>query len=115
MQDHELPFGNRHTVLTVLLLPLLVLAAGIAKLFSKPVARTRTEVLDAITAFVNDTGGPYDWDDFICGGRIKDPILESIRARCASLPNEFPPSKQGNYCDEAGVAVMRDFIRQLSQ
>ena len=113
MQDRDLPFGHRHPILTVLLLPFLALGAFVAGLLSRPVERTRADVAGAIKAFVDETGGPYDWDDFICGGRIKDPKIESIRARCASLPEEFPPLKRGRYCSEAGMEVMRGFIREL--
>jgi hypothetical protein len=113
MQDHELPFGNRHRILAILLLSFIVLAACLARLFSRPVVRTREEVAGTIMAFMDGTGGPYDWDDFICGGNIEDSELESIRARCASLPLEFPPLQEGSYCGDGGIEVMRGFISQL--
>lgn len=116
MQERQLPFGNRHPIIALLLLPLvpvLMLAAAVASVFSKPVVRTRSEVADTITAFINGTGGPYGWDDFVCGGRIEDPVLEAIRARCAALPDEFPPVRAGTYCNDAGFDVMHGFVRQL--
>ena len=82
-------------------------------LSSKPVVRTRAEIADTIQSFVDGTGGPWDWDDFICGGSIEDPTLEAIRDRCASLSQEFPPLQPGHYCSDAGVEVMRGFIRRL--
>jgi hypothetical protein len=115
MQDQSLPFGNRHPILAVLLIPFLVLAACVARIFDRPVIRTRKEVAHTIEAFLGGTGDPYDWDDFICGGNIKDPALEYIRVRCAALPLEFPPQQDGHYCSDAGFEVLRGFIRQLSQ
>ena len=74
---------------------------------------TAAHVASLMQSFVEGTGGPYDWDDFVCGGPVADPALEVIRARCASLPDEFPPEQDGHYCSEGGLAVMRTYIEQL--
>ena len=114
MQTDQRLWGNRHPVLFFLLvLPFLTVVALIAKLFSRPVVRSASEVASIIEAFLNDTGGSYDWDDFVCGGRIADSDLEAIRARCASIPDEFPPVHSGHYCSEAGVEAMRGLAARL--
>ena len=118
MQTDQRLWGNRHPILFFLVvLPLLTIVALIAKpfvlLLSKPVMRSASEVASILEAFLNDTGGPYDWDDFVCGGKIANPDLEAIRARCASLPEEFPPAISGHYCGEAGFEVMRGLATRL--
>ena len=118
MQTDQRLWGNRHPILFFfVVLPLLTIAVLIARpfvlLFSKPVVRSASEVASIIEAFLNDIGEPYDWDDFICGGSIADPDLEAIRARCALLPNEFPPASSAQYCSEAGFEVMRGLAARL--
>ena len=118
MQTDKQLWGNRHPILFFLVvLPLLTVVALIAKpfqlLFSKPVVRSRSEVASIIEAFLNDSGGSYDWDDFVCGGTIANLDLEAIRARCALLPDEFPPESNGHYCSEAGFEVMRGLAASL--
>ncbi|MFT3898044.1 MAG: hypothetical protein QM719_10195 [Thermomonas sp.] len=115
--DRQL-WGNRHPILfSLVVLPLLTIVALIAKpfalLFSKPIVRSPSEVASIIEAFLSGTGGPYDWDDFVCGGSIANPELEAIRARCASLPDEFPPTSYSHYCSEAGFEVMRDLAARI--
>ena len=114
MEDRQQPFGERHPILSLVLLPFFFVGAAVAGLVAKPVRRTRAEVASTIRAFVDGTGGPYDWDDFICGGRIEDPTLENIRARCAALPQEFPPLQSAEYCSREGVELMRSFVAQLA-
>jgi hypothetical protein len=98
----------------------MVAVVALVALFSKvtgygaTVNRSREEVARTIEDFVNSRGGPWDWDDFI-SVPIVDPRLESIRARCAHLDEEFPPSRPGEYCGEGGFDVMRQFIHQLRE
>ena len=118
MQADQRLWGNRHPILfSFVVLPVLTIVALVAKpfvrLFSKPVVRSPTEVASIIEAFLNGTGGPYDWDDFLSRGSIANPELEAIRARCASLPDEFPPTERGHYCSEAGFEVMRGLATRL--
>jgi hypothetical protein len=42
-----------------------------------------------------------------------DPQLDRIRLRCAGLPQEFPSMQKGHYCNEAGIDVMREMVREL--
>ena len=71
---------------------------------------TPEEVADIIEAFLNRTGGRWDWDDF-CSIRIKDPALDAIRIKCVDLHEEDPYS--GQYCGPVGLAMMRGFVTSL--
>lgn len=68
------------------------------------------EVAGAIQAFLDGTGGRWDWDDFI-SVPIGDDYLDGIRLRCASLDEEFPPGRTGEYCSEDGYT--REFVNDL--
>jgi len=78
----------------------------------KGIERSRAEVADTIERFVDGSCGRWDWDDFCCVPII-DPQLDSIRARCTSLPQEYPPIEKGHYCNEAGIEVLRQIIFEL--
>lgn len=71
----------------VLLLPIL-LAFIVLKIvvipFERPSRRSPDEVLRYLRDFLNGTGGPWDWDDFI-SIPIADPRLEDLRERAAAL------------------------------
>ena len=73
---------------------------------------TRHEVADCIESFLNATGGPWDWDDFI-HATIDDPDLTAIQTRCAKLPEEFPPTEPNHYCSAEGFEVLREFVQDL--
>jgi hypothetical protein len=75
---------------------------------------TKAEVADEIEAFVEGTGGEWDWDDFI-HIPIDNPELERIRLRCEKLPEEFPPSQSGYYCSSEGIRVLEEIARELRQ
>jgi hypothetical protein len=70
-------------LLGCLLLPLALPVAFVVQLLSLKKTRDRTpeEVAAQLSAFLNETEGPYDWDDFECGGPFTHPALESIRER----------------------------------
>jgi hypothetical protein len=98
---------------------LLILAGGLASnafgvhLFLLDLMkRTREQVAGTIEALIDGTGRQWDWDGFI-SIRLDDPELEAIRQRCVSLPVEFPPSTRTEYCNEAGLQVMRDLVQGL--
>ena len=71
----------------VLLLPVL-LAFMVLKVavmpFERPSRRSADEVLRYLRDFLDGTGGPWDWDDFI-SIPIADPRLEDLRERAAAL------------------------------
>lgn len=78
----------------------------------RPIGRSRAEVADTIERFVDGICSRWDWDDF-CATPIIDLQLEQIRLGCAGLPREFPSTQKGHYCDEAGIGVMREMVREL--
>jgi hypothetical protein len=77
------------------------------------VKRTSAEVSKILSAFVEGSGGDYDWDDFI-SSPIADPALDAIRLRCGGLPEEFPPDKANHYCNDDGVSLIRYYAHQLA-
>jgi hypothetical protein len=78
----------------------------------KPIGRSRAEVADTIERFVGGICRRWDWDDF-CAAPMIDPQLDLIRLRCAGLAQEFPSIHKGHYCNEAGIDVMRQMVREL--
>jgi hypothetical protein len=76
------------------------------------VERTRTDVAEIISTFLRGDGSPWAWDDFT-SVQIKDPSLDVVRAQCAALPDDYPPSVSGHYCGEAGMAVLRSLVERL--
>ena len=74
------------------------------------IRRTREEVADIIERFLEHSGGKWDWDDFTSVS-IKDPDLERIRLTCLHLHDDNAPV--GQYCDEAGLEMLREFVRLL--
>ena len=81
---------------------------------NRKVHLTREQVATTIEAFLDGSGGPWDWDDFTSFS-ITDPRLDEIRARCDGLSAEFPATEAGHYCGPGGVEVMRGFIRELRE
>ena len=73
---------------------------------------SRAEAADLLRAFVEDEGNLWEWDDFI-SVPIADPHLESIRRRCASFPEEFPPTEAGHYCGPRGIEVIEAYFLEL--
>jgi hypothetical protein len=73
--------------LTIVLLPI----AGIAALFAGKRDASIEEVIQVFRAHLHGGGGSWDWDDFI-SVPIKNPALESIRARACDLDD--PTSDQ---------------------
>jgi hypothetical protein len=72
-------------------------------------------VISIIQCFLDGTAGKWDWDDFISVPIKDDPFLEEIRKRCAALPEEFPPDKSGQYCNEEGVKILKEYTRILQE
>ena len=73
---------------------------------------SRGEVADIIEAFLDGTGGDWDWDDFI-SFPLADPELDSIRIRCDRLSADFPPTAPGHYTNDAGLEVLRKYVTEL--
>jgi hypothetical protein len=74
---------------------------------------TAAEVADVIERFLDGSGGdPWAWDDFI-SIPLKDPDLEAVRRRCASIGDEFPPDTPSAYCSPRGMEVLRSIAARL--
>lgn len=80
----------------------------------KRIGMSRGEAADMIERFVDGICRQRDWDDF-CSWPIIDPHLDSIRLRCAGLPQEFPSVAPGPYCSQAGLDVLRQIVRDLRE
>ena len=69
---------------TAIILPIALVVAPLAALFSRPLNRTPEEVVRYLRDFVDGTGGDWDFDDFT-SIPIADPRLESIRDRASRV------------------------------
>ena len=67
---------------TAFILPIAIVAALIAALFSRPLERTPDEVARYLRDFIDGTGDEWDWDDFTSIS-IADPRLDAIRERAS--------------------------------
>jgi hypothetical protein len=65
---------------------------NMARVFSGKVQRTPEDVVSCLSNFLEERGGPYDWDDFIAVD-IADPALETIRAAAANI--DLPVNADG--------------------
>jgi hypothetical protein len=70
------------------------------------------EVAATIEQFLDGTCGPHDWDDFT-SVEIRDPYLDSVRAKCDSVANQYPATKPGHYCNEEGLAALRRLASEV--
>ncbi|MGI8654937.1 MAG: hypothetical protein ACR2LC_06935 [Pyrinomonadaceae bacterium] len=73
---------------------------------------TKQEVADLIESFLNGTCGIWEWDDFISLTH-KDPMIEAVSVRCASIPSEFPPLEKGHYCGTGGEVKLKQIAQSL--
>jgi hypothetical protein len=71
------------------------------------------EVAQILEDFLEGRGKPLAWDGFTQGMSFEDQNQEKIRIRCARLSEEFPPDSSNQYCNEQGVSVIREYIKQL--
>jgi hypothetical protein len=71
-------------------------------------------VASVLQGFVDGTGEPWEWDDFT-SVRIREPRLDAIRMRCATLPVTYPPTQEGHYCSDEGMRVLTEIIRSLRE
>jgi len=76
-------------LVAVFIVPIGVLAALLATPFARPIKRTPEEVVSCLRDFIEGTGGPWDWDDFV-SIPIADPRLEAIRKRASKFPDVGP-------------------------
>jgi hypothetical protein len=75
---------------------------------------TKSEIADLIESFLDGSCEEWDWDDFM-NERLSDPDLVRIQRRCASVPQEYPPTDRGSYCGPEGVEVLKQMADGLRQ
>lgn len=80
----------------------------------KPTYREqRAYVAKTIKDFMNGTGGPWDWDDFISfpTGFTE---LDAVQRFCLRLPIDYPPDeKTGGWCNAQGFDALRRKLEEL--
>lgn len=75
---------------------LVIAVASVLFLLTRSRARralNRRDAIKIIEDFLSDTGGPYDWDDFLALP-ICDPALEHVRKLCLSVDWTTTEGKQ---------------------
>jgi hypothetical protein len=73
----------------------------------------RRYVIEAIRDFLEDSGGVWDWDDFI-SLPCRYPEFETVRRLCLSLPADYPPADKRHYCGDAGLEILRHKLAELT-
>ena len=73
----------------------------------------KLEVAQILEDFLEGTGGPWAWDDFLSVTAVADERLEQIQRHCNLLSEEFPPEKPGEYCSAQGREIIRRYIEEL--
>jgi len=72
----------------------------------------RAWAIATVRAFLDGSGGVWDWDDFI-SIRAVDPEVRKLQVLCVSLPDDYPPSTRQEYCNEEGLARLRSALMDL--
>jgi len=67
---------------------------------------------EIIETFLEGRSGKWDWDDFT-SIKKKDAYLESVRLRCISIHDDFPPKERSHYCSPEGMIVLRTLAREV--
>jgi len=74
---------------------------------------TGNDIADIIQRFLDGAlRDSWEWDDFI-SVPLADPVLETVRRRCADLREEFPAPTADMYCGPGGHDVLRRLIARL--
>jgi len=74
--------------------------------------RSKDDVIREIENFLADTGGAYDWDDFL-SIPINDRQLDAIRIECSELREKHPPVGKRQYCSDEGIRRLEEILRSL--
>ena len=75
-------------------------------------AAEKERIADLIERFLDGRVGPWEWDDFLAGDS-SDPVVEAVRARCATLPEDYPRTSPTSFCASEGLAILRELTRGL--
>jgi hypothetical protein len=92
----------------------LALVAWLFTRRTKPLQESPDEVATQIEAFVDNTGGTYDWDDFI-SFELADPYLENVRQLCIATNSRYPTGDGKGWCNEQGLAVLRQLAADVRE
>ncbi len=76
------------------------------------IERSGAEIARLIDSFLDGSCGEWDWDDFISIG-LKSPALEQIRRECAAMPDKYPATEKGHYCNREGKERLREIADEL--
>jgi len=71
-------------IAAIFIVPVFLIVKLVMMPFEMPFNRTAEEVVGYLKGFLEETGGPWDWDDFT-SIPIADPRLEDIRQRVVAL------------------------------
>lgn len=71
------------------------------------------EVADTLEAFLDGTGGQWDWDNYISATFFDDPYLQEVQRRMIYLSDEFPAQKGQGYCSPEGLTVIERYVVDL--
>jgi hypothetical protein len=72
----------------------------------------RAYVIRAIHDFLDESGGPWDWDDFI-SIPTGYPELDAVQGFCAGLSSEYPPEERAGWCNPEGTLALRRKLAEL--
>ena len=72
----------------------------------------RAYVIQTILDFLDGTGGPWDWDDFI-SIPTGYPELDAVQGFCLGLPGDYPPTERTSCCNLDGLHELRRKLEQL--
>jgi hypothetical protein len=75
---------------------------------------TKAEVAKCLEDFLLHRGGRWDWDDFI-SIPLEDPDLDTVRRRCAALPDRYPTERPHQYRSEEGIAALNTLLAGLRE
>ncbi len=100
------------TIVFVVIVVISIIFIFLSYLTKRYNRRSSSEVADIIEHFIEGKGSSWDWDDFV-SSPINNFKLDKIRIRCAQLGKEFPPKKSGEYTNEDGLKILKQYINEL--
>ena len=75
-------------------------------------ADEKGEIVKVIDEFIEETGGPYDWD-WIMTGPKKSKEGELISCFCSSLDSVYPPTEKGHFCSPEGIQKLSELLNLI--
>jgi hypothetical protein len=75
---------------------------------------TRQEAATVIDRFIDGTGGPWDWDDFI-STRHRDVVVKRAAEVGVAVGKLYPADTRGSYCGSSGLELLRTLANSLRE